>query len=79
MSAVQMLLFLGIAMCVGAFRWKRKLEKYEFENRTDGGVVQFGSFEKSKAHERAWGMVDLLNRFGIVAIIVSVIMLVLTN
>lgn len=37
-----------------AFRGYKKLDllkKYEFENTTQGGVVEFDSYEKSKNHE----------------------------
>lgn len=44
-----------------------KLKKYEFENRTDGGVVQFDSFGASVRH-------NLMERFvwvvGCIAILV---------
>jgi len=30
----------------------RELRRYEFEHRTDGGVVQFKTFEDSEEHQR---------------------------
>lgn len=50
------LLFL-VAIAFGAmsyhfYRKKEELKKYEFENRTSGGVVGFENYEDSKRHAR---------------------------
>lgn len=49
---------IGLMFIVGggwvAFRGNKKamrLEKYDFENTTDGGTVQFKTFEDAKRHE----------------------------
>ena len=42
----------------------RSLEEYEFENRTEGGVVQFGDFNTSKKHERKKRIAHGLNVLG---------------
>jgi len=31
---------------------EKELEKYEFDNRSSGGVVQFEDFEASESHKR---------------------------
>src|SRR5450631_4269201 len=36
-------------------RARKKLEEYEFNNRTSGGVVQFKTFHDSELHARAKG------------------------
>lgn len=48
----------GLILLVGggAMVWKgsrliRQLQKYEFEHRTDGGVVEFDTFEESLRHK----------------------------
>jgi hypothetical protein len=50
---------INIALTALIIRWARTidkrmraLKKYEFEHRTDGGVVQFSSFEASEEHNR---------------------------
>ena len=57
-----MLLCIGIGVIVIAIWMLRRaskafhvVEKYEFENRTDGGVVQFTSYEASLAHQARRG------------------------
>ena len=49
----------------------RMLEKYEFENRTEGGVVQFNDFEASERHEnkKKWYR-SLMNIGGCIVVIV---------
>ena len=54
---MQSILFFLIAGAFGAltFHFYKKLEnlkKYEFENRSSGGVVGFNSYEDSKKHSR---------------------------
>ncbi|HRE45314.1 MAG TPA: hypothetical protein PKY87_15265 [Terricaulis sp.] len=41
---------LAVAALLAAFYWKYRLDKYEFENRTDGGVVQFRNFGAAQFH-----------------------------
>lgn len=42
----------GVFLFYLGYRLKSRLDRYEFENRTDGGVVQFESFGASQAHAR---------------------------
>lgn len=42
----------GLWIVVQASKAKRELLKYEFENRTGGGVVRFADHEASLAHGR---------------------------
>ncbi|AXT20460.1 hypothetical protein D7030_04885 [Flavobacteriaceae bacterium AU392] len=37
-------------MVYKAYRENEKVEKYRFENRTSGGVVNYDSYEKAKSH-----------------------------
>jgi hypothetical protein len=46
------LLALGITLMVYGLRGNRRLNAYEFENRTDGGVIGFESYEASLRHAR---------------------------
>ncbi len=38
----------AVYLWISAWRNKREVQKYEFENITDGGVVKFASFEDKK-------------------------------
>lgn len=46
------LIAIGMMFVIQASKAKRDLQKYEFENRTDGGVVKFADHEASLAHGR---------------------------
>lgn len=41
----------GLILLIRSGKRLNDLEKYEFENRSDGGVVQFASFKAAKKHE----------------------------
>lgn len=43
---------LGLTVFVLALRSNQRLNRYEFEHRTDGGVVQFADFAASVRHDR---------------------------
>ncbi|HDZ15506.1 MAG TPA: hypothetical protein ENH60_11500 [Pricia sp.] len=43
---------------------REKLRRYEFENRTSGGVVQFESYEHSKSHAHKMRRAIFINNFG---------------
>lgn len=43
--------FAGLRLLLKAGRMGHDIGKYEFENRTDGGVVQFESYEDAKRHK----------------------------
>lgn len=47
-----LLIAVGFRFVVQASKAKRDLMKYEFNNRTDGGVVRFADHEASLAHGR---------------------------
>lgn len=43
---------LGIGIVLGADKKLQKLDRYEFENRSSGGVVGFQSYEEKIIHEK---------------------------
>ena len=49
--AAAVLMVLGIWMIWRAGKWTVKLDKYEFENRSEGGVVGFKTYEDSVVHQ----------------------------
>ncbi|MCR6644241.1 MAG: hypothetical protein NVV62_06855 [Terricaulis sp.] len=57
---------LAVLVLLAAFYWKYRLDKYEFENRTDGGVVQFRNFGAAQFHRFQRVLNGLL---GIVAVL----------
>ena len=42
----------------------QEIRKYEFENRTDGGVVKFKDYDASVAHNRKKTRADLVLKLG---------------
>ena len=64
LGAVVVMVLSWIVIMMPAGRWKVKLEKYEFEHRTSGGVVQFPRFEDSVAHESKKKLVNMAMTFG---------------
>ncbi len=55
---------LGLVLYIIAGKMKYKASKYEFENRTDGGVVEFDSFESSNKHQNKGCLVQFLGGLG---------------
>ncbi len=49
----KLILLLAIAITVVCIVQLRKLAKYEFDNRTDGGVIEFKDFGGSSRHNAA--------------------------
>jgi hypothetical protein len=69
-------LILSIFLIVRGNRTFRRLHKYEFENRTDGGVVGFESYEASLAHRRKKVWAQFVGQGGGVLALISIIYLV---
>ncbi len=61
-------LLLGLAMFLGALFWNHRLRRYEFENRTVGGVVQFKSYGASLAHRFQRSLLVLVGVTGLFAV-----------
>lgn len=66
-----LLIFAGLGLAYYSISLSRSVAKYEFENMTDGGVIQFESFKQSNWHEfkkrsvkLLWGVAALLVVFG---------------
>lgn len=59
------LIFLGgLVLLIAGIRRAREIAKYEFENRTSGGVVQFESFEDSNRHGRRRALTQVMITSG---------------
>lgn len=73
---------MGGIMLIGGFivlllgmKWQRNLKKYEFENRTDGGVIKFSSFDASQAHKYKKDGARLLTGAGGIISILGLLLL----
>lgn len=50
----------------------REMRKYEFEHRTDGGVVQFKNFEDAEKHEQKKKNKDSMFVFAQVILLIGI-------
>ncbi len=73
--ALFLLMLVGIGVFVVGLRWQRKLNRYEFENRTEGGAVQFADFDASNMHEGNKRLAKLLINIGLIPAIAGVLFL----
>ncbi|MEE2000685.1 hypothetical protein QWY20_04405 [Alkalimonas sp. MEB108] len=60
MAGGWLLIIFAVALYVLCYKMNSKVMKYEFENRTSGGVVEFATFEESISHERRKRVARLL-------------------
>lgn len=67
----------GVLLLLAAFRLGHKLQRYEFENRTDGGVVEFPSYEASLRHHRRKVYSKIMYGAAVILLILGV--MALTN
>lgn len=58
------LFLLGLILYIISGKMKYKASKYEFENRTGGGVVEFDSFESANKHQNKGCFAQLLGVLG---------------
>lgn len=72
---MQYLLIIGgiIALFVGS-GMNKKLNKYEFEHRTDGGTITFPDYEYSVKHKRNRGIAKILMNAALISIVIGIIM-----
>lgn len=69
--------FFGWVMFLGG-KGTHALKKYEFENRTSGGVVQFPTYEDSLKHNRKKGRAGLLVFVGALGAILGFLIFFMT-
>ena len=60
------LFLIGLALIVISIKMKEKLRRYEFNNRTSGGAVEFSSYEASRSHETKWRLARVIMVFGVI-------------
>jgi hypothetical protein len=68
------LIFIGVVMMLYASgQAKRKLDKYEFDHRSSGGVVEFESFEASERHRHLRRIGFYANKWSWIGIAITCI------
>ncbi len=67
---------LGLYMLRRGWRVQRELDRYEFEHRTDGGVVQFEAYEDAvRHHRRRVVAMKFLYPFGVLITLIGLVAL----
>ena len=58
---------LGIYLIIKGNKMKKDVDRYEFENRTSGAVVEFTDYDSSQAHakKKQWSMLTI--QAGVIA------------
>ncbi len=70
------ILALGVFVLVKAIGTVRRLRRYEFEHRTDGGVVQFETFDAAERHrKREYLATHILYPIGVVLTLAGLVTL----
>ncbi|MGR4877059.1 hypothetical protein [Pseudoxanthomonas sp. LARHCG66] len=64
---------IGVGLLALARQTGNSLNRYEFHNTSAGGVVEFASFEASKAHERKRVMQRLIANVGYLVLMIGVL------
>lgn len=65
-SIATLCMLAGLFLLVYGKWWQRRLRKYEFENRSDGGVIGFKSFGDAEAHKWKHRIADFVGGIGII-------------
>ncbi len=68
------LLFIGIVIIYMGYKILDNRKKYEFENRTSGGVVEFKNWKATKRHALLKGVGKLI---GVIGVLISGVGLVM--
>lgn len=56
---------------------EKAIQRYEFDNRSSGGVVQFENFEASESHQRKKRKMANIYALGILLLLVSLFLLLI--
>ena len=59
-----LIFFAGLVVVVFGMKMEGKLRRYEFNNRTSGGTVEFPSYEASRSHEMKRRVAKLIITLG---------------
>ena len=72
-------IILGVVITYAGYKIVDNRKKYEFNNRTDGGTVQFKNWKATKRHSFLMNIGKLMGVAGIFLCLFAAIYLVLTN
>lgn len=72
------LLFIaGIAISYFGYKVRDKIKRYEFENRTSGGNIQFENYSDTKKHGAMGCLGKFLGLIGVLVFFTGVLILIL--
>jgi len=66
-----LIIAIGFVILVKGMRINQAVQRYEFENRTDGGVVKFKDFDSSREHVRMQMRAKFVQGFAIFLLVVG--------
>jgi len=67
---------LGIKLVIVGAKSSRGAREYEFENRTDGGIVRFESLRDADRHHMRKKRAELIGSVGVILTIAGIISLI---
>lgn len=71
-------LLLGAVLTIRGYNWRKRLLKYEFENTTSGGVVEFDDFGKAQKHNSNKTFSGILIFIGVVIFMITLLLINIT-
>lgn len=74
-TSLIIIMALGIVIFFVGLNWQRKLNNYEFENMSDGGVIAFESASAANRHEGNKRMAKFLINLGLIPAVAGVLFL----
>lgn len=77
MGTAILLLILGAGITFAGYKIIDNRKKYEFKNRTDGGVVRFKNWQATKTHSIIIKLGKLVGVIGVFTFFAGVFMLIM--
>lgn len=78
MGTAILLLTLGAVITYAGYKIIDNRKKYEFKNRTDGGVVKYKNWQATKTHSFLIGLGKIVGVIGVITFFIGVI-IIITN
>ena len=72
------LFIIGLTLYISAGRMNYKKAEYEFDNRTDGGVVGFKNFKHANKHKNKGCLIKFLGGLGMILMLLGSLMFILS-
>ena len=70
-----LIIAIGFVILVKGMRINQAVQRYEFENRTDGGTVKFKDFDSSREHVRMQMRAKFVQGFSLFLLVVGAFVL----